>query len=300
MPEAFFDIALLWEPTPDMKIRKPRRLASELLPDLRVPTWSWAAWTGKFIVEAWLYYGNTDKNADLRSLRHVSPTVEWFTMVSPFSTFRRKIGSTWFEHKSNAQDLTKPLPLGWERHENVEVCDDGQEHTYYFTHHSTGKRRWNWPFPIPQPDEPAIIPEPTSYLFCRTLRASLFADSSDQGIVNSRYRGFTCYLKDVLGKCVGILFVQDRENMSCLSTPDCKLQKIEVVEISRTLCTQPERGYDEEKRCGILPTHTPYEYYNVLWISWEMGVAYRRGLGRVLRDEWERLRERDVIELILR
>jgi hypothetical protein len=300
MPEAFFDIALLWEPTPDMKIRTPRRLPNELFADLQVPTWSWAAWTGNFIAQAWSYYESTDNNADPRSLRYVSPTVEWFTMVSPLSTSRRKLQSTWFEYRSNAQDLTKPLPLGWNRHEKIKEGSDGQECTHYFTHHSTMERRWNWPFPIPQPDEIPIMPEPTPYLFCRASRAYLFVDRPDKAIMNSRYPAFIFCLKDVLGKCVGVLFVQDRENLSCLSTSDWKLQKIEVVEISRTMCAQPERGYDEEKRYGILPTHTPYEYYNVLWVSWDMGVAYRRGLGRVLRGEWEHLRERDVVNLVLR
>ena len=30
-----------------------------------------------------------------------------------------------------------------------------------------------------------------------------------------------------------------------------------------------------------------YEFYNVLWISWEHGIAYRKGLGRVQKSIWE-------------
>jgi hypothetical protein len=37
-----------------------------------------------------------------------------------------------------------------------------------------------------------------------------------------------------------------------------------------------------------LSTWTVEEFYYVLWIEWESGIAYRKGLGRVLNDAWER------------
>jgi len=30
-----------------------------------------------------------------------------------------------------------------------------------------------------------------------------------------------------------------------------------------------------------------YEFYNVFWIKWENGIAYRKGIGRVEKDIWE-------------
>ena len=30
-----------------------------------------------------------------------------------------------------------------------------------------------------------------------------------------------------------------------------------------------------------------YYFHNVLWIGWEDGIAYRRGLGRVVNDVWK-------------
>jgi hypothetical protein len=35
------------------------------------------------------------------------------------------------------------------------------------------------------------------------------------------------------------------------------------------------------------PRHEMYEFYNVLWIEWKKGVAYRKGIGRVMKDIWE-------------
>lgn len=40
------------------------------------------------------------------------------------------------------------------------------------------------------------------------------------------------------------------------------------------------------------------QFYNVLWIEWVDGVAYRKGVGEVKRHLWER-QTREPIELIL-
>jgi hypothetical protein len=39
--------------------------------------------------------------------------------------------------------------------------------------------------------------------------------------------------------------------------------------------------------------------YHVLWIEWEDGVAYRRANGCVLKNSWERLKEKELVDLIL-
>jgi hypothetical protein len=46
------------------------------------------------------------------------------------------------------------------------------------------------------------------------------------------------------------------------------------------------------------PEKETYTFYNVLWIKWEDGIAYRRGVGRVKRETWESMELEDV-DLIL-
>lgn len=40
-----------------------------------------------------------------------------------------------------------------------------------------------------------------------------------------------------------------------------------------------------------------YEYYNVLWIEWREGVAYRKTIGRVWKGGWHQLdvERKDVV-----
>ena len=39
-----------------------------------------------------------------------------------------------------------------------------------------------------------------------------------------------------------------------------------------------------------------YNFHNILWIFWEHGIAYRRGLGRVVEEVWQ---EQDGDEIML-
>ena len=55
-----------------------------------------------------------------------------------------------------------------------------------------------------------------------------------------------------------------------------------------------EEGYLEERP----DTGDTYEYYYVLWIEWEDGIAYRKRLGRMARDRWE-AQDREWLDLIL-
>lgn len=41
-----------------------------------------------------------------------------------------------------------------------------------------------------------------------------------------------------------------------------------------------------------------YEYYNVLWVEWKDGIAYRKALGRVMKSAWE-AQELEWIDLVL-
>jgi hypothetical protein len=43
-----------------------------------------------------------------------------------------------------------------------------------------------------------------------------------------------------------------------------------------------EWEHEERPRFGSLD-----KFYNVLWIEWENGIAYRKGAGRIVKAIWE-------------
>jgi hypothetical protein len=57
-----------------------------------------------------------------------------------------------------------------------------------------------------------------------------------------------------------------------------------------------EWTHDERPKAGI--KDSKYEWYNVLWVEWEEGIAYRKGVGRIEKAMWE-AQELEWIDLVL-
>lgn len=80
-------------------------------------------------------------------------------------------------------------------------------------------------------------------------------------------------------------WIEDQERISAAETSGIG---IDVVAISR--------GFD-------FPDPQPIEtetwtFYNILWVYWKDGVAYRKGVGRVKRKAWEALERKDVFLIL--
>jgi len=59
-------------------------------------------------------------------------------------------------------------------------------------------------------------------------------------------------------------------------------------------------GNEEEKEIKDWnPGFPRSECYHVLWVEWKEGIVYRRGNGCVLKEAWERSREKELVHLIL-
>jgi hypothetical protein len=110
-------------------------------------------------------------------------------------------------------------------------------------------------------------------------------------------------LVDGEGKWVGILRLNgvaehEVDNMRCeliaisrgaLFCQSGKYEKADRAWLS-------ERILAEKHRSG--PLGGFYEFYNILWIEWHNGIAYRKALGRVEKSGWER-QKRETIDVIL-
>jgi hypothetical protein len=46
------------------------------------------------------------------------------------------------------------------------------------------------------------------------------------------------------------------------------------------------------------PDDEIHEFYNVLWVEWKDGIAYRKALGRVIKSAWE-AQDLEWIDLVL-
>lgn len=97
---------------------------------------------------------------------------------------------------------------------------------------------------------------------------------------------------DTKGEPVGDLYINDQDDRDLVerfeSQPDEAGFSCELAAISK--------GNDSLH--PLEPEKEFFTFYNVLWIKWEDGIAYRRGVGRVKRDQWENM-ELEDIDLVL-
>lgn len=187
IPEMYFDRALAWRPQwEDTNLR--RRTSSNRPSEIKLspgglPSWSWVGWQG-----------HVTMGKEASRINYISPCIEettpithWFTGDSPSTppSSRREIRPFWYKYREAWKDATKPPPTGW----HAQTPPHGQEP--YLWPHSCGDNvfkhknylgsdngptdTWFYPFPVSDIEESTqpIVPDQTSYLFCRTQRASV-------------------------------------------------------------------------------------------------------------------------------
>lgn len=313
-PEMFFDHALAWSPywsftklrrrTPSNRPEKTQLQASAL------PSWSWLGWQGSFS----LHYGEAARINDRQyQMLETIPITDWYTSNS-IDGPRRRIRSTWFENRDSFKDLTKPLPDGWTRHDASEVetfrneprlFPDGCDGTSVFSHRdmlSDECKYWYYPFPVPVIDTttPMFTPEQTQYLFCSTEKASLFAHRADY---EETLSGETHVLKlrhEPASEIIGSLHLHTAEQYE--QWPEVEneesVPKGQLIELTAISCKITYRKtFNKELQHYDHPLLRE-EHYNVLWLEWQGGIAYRKAVGQVKKGAWESL-AKQRIDLVL-
>jgi hypothetical protein len=111
-------------------------------------------------------------------------------------------------------------------------------------------------------------------------------------------------IRDESGRWVGLLELNNAGQVNFAGTSDRGIPRVgdacELVAISRGFAyndwweySMKEWGHEERPRDG-----EKYEWYNVLWVEWHVGIARRKALGRVCKKAWED-HELENIELVL-
>ncbi|QDS73896.1 hypothetical protein FKW77_007203 [Venturia effusa] len=114
------------------------------------------------------------------------------------------------------------------------------------------------------------------------------------------------------GQFAGVLSYQNSLDKSDLTAMQVSKQTVEVVATSRGYVIEVPSGFEGLWRhfwvrsrslgAGAISDGEELinmqEWYNVLWVQWEKGIAYRRCLGRVLKDVWE-AQEPEPVSLML-
>lgn len=300
VPEYYFDIALLWVPFSPVH----RRTINGQI-DSMLPSWSWVGWEG----------GNINLSILPQLERHVSATFGTFPLeyieVYPMVTWSKPSSETglqdevdngYYEAVKLRNNKSSPLPSGWSRTNFTEGNDTGEG----FTHESIPETVFTWPLHVPEQPLPLSLTKWSPLLKFKTSRAYLFIGSrlrhnwegnTWNTATNTAVPLASLYnIEDSSGDWAGVLYSNDFDKLPADEGEHC-----EFVIVSGGVTYKDDiddhNGLEEWAESSEIRNLDRYEFYNVLWIEWRGAVAYRRGLGRVWKDAWERqpTQETDVV-----
>lgn len=141
-------------------------------------------------------------------------------------------------------------------------------------------------------------------LYCKTSRVFLhLSESLFESEIDKICYGPWFSVRDNSGKWSGIIRLHSEEDAKSFGTSKTD-NLIELVAVSRGYGPDQRPGHGDY---GLTEWHArdrprregeEYHYYNVLWIAWENGVAYRKCGGRISKEMWE-ISKPEIIDLIL-
>ncbi|KAJ3548933.1 hypothetical protein NM208_g754 [Fusarium decemcellulare] len=310
LPVSFFDFALLWRflPTPLSRRRGTRKEA------VCPPSWTWAGWSGQINGCSWssrTYIKNEKFRWDRSYWEafQVMPLLTWSTKETKESpSIPIPFQNEYHDYKARFMGAEHDLPPGWKLQEPDCQVTATELLTYYYYEHDShpGIKFW-YPVPIGSADagEEHKHIQYGRYLCANTHRARIWGakprfDKSKVGMksVESELEvpipmfgidlAVSVVLRNAEGEDVGELCVDMRGDLEPFWNDDQPPISIELVALSRGLHFLHPQPAEMET----------WSFYNVLWVEWEDGITYRKGVGRVRRSAWEGL-EKEEISLIL-
>jgi hypothetical protein len=312
LPTACFDAALLWSHDHSSDMR--RRVARDPRKNHYLPSWSWAGWCGNLTLDAGL----------AQDFLKAAPRIWSGVDGLSYSASRVNLLVSWKWHETLGSDgvLIEPGLLQsrkkwlegdvqstgkWTRHSFCENTETKYPHYHpnseqldSFTHPEHPGFAFWYPVPLLGPrTHGSVIKAP--YISCRTRRAWLIPAEK---ITVEEGPGWNdlpqISLRDSKGQWVGSLeplvgIGRMREEYNGVAL---ELAEIATGSYSNDFSGPLDYRLHEMRHKDRPKVGDWYEFYWVMWIEWENGIAYRRGLARVYKATWE-MQPREEVDLIL-
>jgi hypothetical protein len=295
LPLAFFNIALLWQPH-GYAVRRVAREGISWATCL--PSWSWAGWKcsvqTSWMANEYIKHHSFSRWLYESGLLHeavVIPHVQWHSHPS-LNAIGTPILSDWYEYRKKYLNTEAAPPAGWTKHAlDQGFSRSGSQWPDYFLnplsepkclykHESDPDSEFWYPIPLPSTTDESVSIVSEPYLSCWTHRVWAFGGDY-QFEFSPLLR-----LHDRNGKDIGFLKLLESSPLNGENDDSENKylgQPVELVDIAI--------GYSNH-------SGTRDGFHHVMWIEWEDKVAYRRGLGRVFKKEWE-AQDRELIHLML-
>lgn len=307
LAEICFDSALLWRFSLHPH-NEGRRVQSEqnssILFGSMLPSWSWLGWKG-FATAI-----NHENSRELYDTRPITSRItKWYSHETPDSSNKRLIQSTLLDDEDESE-----LPQGWTkepfdplRHIKPEDASEGPLHvlgTHVYKHADFSERFFWRPFPVSKISTESVMEMPPqyAYLSCTTKRGWFKSRQQDddrdhsEEDFNAGFRIAQVYLINTDGhRCGSIRLGQPGRKSEFPAEDSDETRSIELVAIC--LRRKPLTK-DTMVENNMIKNPQFSEHYGVLWIEWIDGIAYRKGVGYVEKESWEK-HDTEQVHLVL-
>ncbi|KAH6869982.1 hypothetical protein BKA58DRAFT_168818 [Alternaria rosae] len=292
LPIIYFDVALMWMFNEIQAIRTIDTKSDE---SLRAPNWSGMSWRAELAYHFWnslfdfLETTPVSLSIHLSSGVVFSPLVRW-SYIGAIGA-RIAIENGYHKYRYFAHDSESTPPLGWDRITPSTASSDIQQTFRYTTPAAPGQI---FRFPIPLVDPSTItIPKPISNVITGQTERAYFYLAGERVIESWGVQP----ILDSNGHYSGRFW-----GFGGTDGPTKVNQKIQLIAMSNS----PEGNIDDcygkilrGDRCTKNRTGDGVkERYNVLWIEWTHGIAYRKAVGQVTKEAWEAA-DRELIDFVL-
>ena len=176
------------------------------------------------------------------------------------------------------------VPTGWTQGPYA----DG---TFYYTQNSVSTVRFRCLIPLESDDAKPLFDDNGRHLHLKSQRANLFLGRELEDIRDNWTTCPAC-LVDNEGNWAGTIRLNMSRSDSLPKGQPCEL-------IALSLATAVNSGdylgvLDEWNMPGRPHDSEFYQFYYVMWIEWEKGIAYRKAIGTVYKPIWEDQVREDV------
>ncbi|KAF2454252.1 heterokaryon incompatibility protein-domain-containing protein [Lineolata rhizophorae] len=301
LSEFFFDHSLLWQPGLGSSPLHPR-LARGQAKAANLPSWSWISYMGKLDTQMWSLCSDYIHPQGPFPITPV-PLVEWYKREAGAGA-RVRVDNTYHTVRTHTSTASS-LPPGWTKHEGSSSTPR------FFTHETLGPEK-KFAYPIPPFVRPRDIH--TTKTFAphlefraprRTFRIGALSHWWDPASVLSELRpggtGYFCAdweIRDLDGAWAGTIRLQVPEGQDPPEGTLCELVAISQGATKTDVPHVEAHPVHEIPRREHLRERAVYWYFNVLWVEWEGGVAYRKALGRVWTGAWK-VTDEEMIDVVL-
>ncbi|KAH7068234.1 heterokaryon incompatibility protein-domain-containing protein [Paraphoma chrysanthemicola] len=295
LPVMFLDAALLWQAGRNESLVRRRPKDADLDPD-SLPSWSWVGWKGKLDSNSWVkamdYIEFSPRlQGNCFQTERVIPLVEWRSHEYKDGP-GTSLHSTWYEFRDAYLNHETETPPGWTRNERTDSVlfqwhatpEEDEIPKWHYTHEADEDWEFWYPIPLNNADGPSLQYSTARFLSCQTQRTWLHLGGYIQTEYMYEKDPTLVSLLDGDGMWAGALKLHDEQLFATFSVGP----PIELVAISKGYAYNSSKNeeiheWDLEER----PHSTEkYEFFNVLWVEWNNGIAYRKALGRVNAEVW--------------